>query len=631
MAKQIVGPLERHLEKAVIGLAALVLLGCVVRYLIASPNQMDLGNGKPVSPGQVDDVLATKANEVRERLRQATPQSQIPQPLEVEFEQMLNPFPKLGLDDPLTLAAPLGPEIPIIDPPEVIIGGAKLVDVLKPPAPTCVQGRSWLREDRDGGVYTFARNWVTCTTVFDRRKQEDLQAQAYGNTRRDVFFGPIEMQRRAQRPDGSWSDDDWQTIPPEPAPGIERIRDVPKLTLEEDGRQIVVPVDDLTRYTQFREKLTDPRTQLDLLRPILYGIISGDVWRFAELIPRRELVQQDDEYLSPVQPSPRPVDRYDFGQEEEVAAPAEEKESEAPQVETLSQRLQDLENRLNKADTEEECIRIYNTLFDIAHNDASATRSEKNRAQDLMQRAEQKQRDLRRQRQRGGPGGPGPGQQPGEPGEKPREHLPRVQFWVIDSAEGSVEPEATYEYRVRVNLLNRLVGEPNKFDNPDMATVIFVPGPWTEPSSPVAVPPIHEFFVTGADARRKEVTAELFQWFEGYWVKTRERFEVGRPLARTTRAAIPDRFGGAGVDNALVQFDAHVALIDLEFDVPFRERSRGASREGATYPAGGKTDAAVLVDERGRLDIRFVAVDKIHPEKKRYTDMVWQPPRGAGP
>lgn len=626
MAKQVINPLERHLEKAVIGLAALVLLGCVVRFLVASPNPMDLGGGKPVAPSEVDDVLAAKAAEISDRLRQATSQTIVPEPLAPAFEESLNPFSRLGLDQPLVLAAPLAPEVPIIDPPEVIVGGAKLVQVLQPDAPACTQGRSLIEESREGLSVVFGRSWVTCTTLFDRRRQEDLQADAYGNTRRQVVFGPIEMQRRAQRPDGSWSDDDWLVVPPFPPSVVERMGPVPRLRLDTDESPVVVPVEDLNLLSKFLEILREPRQQLDLLRPVLSGIIAGDPWLFPELVARKVLVLMDDEYLNPVETSKTPTDRYQLeaGGEAADAAPKEGQPVEL----TVSQRIQTLEEKLQRATNETECVEVYNGAFDLAHQTQAATAAEKARAQKLMQDANQKQRDLRRGPRPGQipPGGRPPGDQPTQP---TRDYQPQQQIWAIDAAEESVQPDTVCQYRMRVNLFNRLAGEPTKFDKPELALIIFVPGPWTEPSAPVVVPPVHEYFVTAADDRRGVVSVELFQWFEGWWVKGRDRFGVGEALARPMRAQIPDRFGGAGIDNAEVPFNAHAVVIDLALDVPFRERSRGATRDGVTYPVGGTSPAVVVVNEQGRLDLRFVASDKAHPEKKRYSDMVWQPPPGA--
>ncbi|MCH7632724.1 MAG: hypothetical protein IIB59_05885, partial [Planctomycetes bacterium] len=62
MAKQLVNPLERHVEKAVVGLAALLLLGVIARYLVTTPNQIELG-GETVTPRTIDAKVAQKARE----------------------------------------------------------------------------------------------------------------------------------------------------------------------------------------------------------------------------------------------------------------------------------------------------------------------------------------------------------------------------------------------------------------------------------------------------------------------------------------------------------------------------------------------------------------------------------------
>ena len=53
MAKQLVGPAERHLDKAILGLACLALVWVVIRYGVSSPNRIDL-DGEMVSPSNID-------------------------------------------------------------------------------------------------------------------------------------------------------------------------------------------------------------------------------------------------------------------------------------------------------------------------------------------------------------------------------------------------------------------------------------------------------------------------------------------------------------------------------------------------------------------------------------------------
>ena len=60
MAKQLVSPVERHVEKVILGIVGIVLLGVIARYLVTSPNQIELG-GEMVTPNAVDEKLAEKA------------------------------------------------------------------------------------------------------------------------------------------------------------------------------------------------------------------------------------------------------------------------------------------------------------------------------------------------------------------------------------------------------------------------------------------------------------------------------------------------------------------------------------------------------------------------------------------
>ena len=79
MAKQLVNPVERHAEKAVLAVAILLLIGVVVRYLATSPNQLEVG-GNWVSPKTVDQQLARKAATARDRIRRAQSPEEMPEP-----------------------------------------------------------------------------------------------------------------------------------------------------------------------------------------------------------------------------------------------------------------------------------------------------------------------------------------------------------------------------------------------------------------------------------------------------------------------------------------------------------------------------------------------------------------------
>ncbi len=174
MAKQLVNPLERHVEKAVVGVAALVLIGAAARFLLTSPNHIELGN-ETVTPRTIDTKVAERAAEILGRIRSVRAEVTTPEPLVDEFiaaAQALNA-------PPLAAAAPFGPDVPLVDPPSTIGGHASMVRVLKPAKPQVVSGRSTIKFPGPSGEDRYAAvNWVTLSALFDVKGQADLQRHA---------------------------------------------------------------------------------------------------------------------------------------------------------------------------------------------------------------------------------------------------------------------------------------------------------------------------------------------------------------------------------------------------------------------------------------------------------------------
>ncbi len=612
MAKQVVGPLQRHVEKIVVGVAGLALVGVIALYVVTSPNKIDIGGGQLVSPPEVDAVLAQKAEDVRNRIRAARANVEIPEPLAGEFEKLLDPFEAEGLSAKLKTASMFLPEVPIIDPPDIVIGGTKLVEVIKLPPPLVTSGRTTFLDPINDAEIT--RNWATVSSMFDRKKQEKAQIETYGATRSEVFFGNVELQRRVQRQDGSWSDEDWDFVDVWPSGELPVL---PALGLEEDEGQQVVPVDDLRKRNSFLDVLWLPEIQLELIRPLMLAWVRGDKWRFPIISTYEEVIIQEDEYLSPEEASPEPEDRYGL----------REKDNEAQQAavaqKTVAEQLKEVEQRIREAGTTDEANQAYNVVFDIA-NGQDASSGEKDRARRLMAAANQKAKDIERanRRNRGRQQGPNRGGDDEE--EKKRETQPRQQLWAHDAGEGSVHAGKTYQYRLRANIQNRLAGEPSKFDDPANAQRVLIAGPWSDPSDPVVIPATQHYFVTASDQRKQVVSIEIFQWFEGVWVTTRQRFGVGDKLAREARATVPDIDDPTVTDRALVPFEADAAILDIDFGRAYREKKRGSGRGGSAYPAVGSVCAVVLVDSSGKLHERFLPADKGNPRKSELKKQVFK-------
>lgn len=612
MAKQLVGPIERHVEKAILGAAGILLVGVVATYLATSPTQMDLG-GTVVSPSTVDERLLAKATELRDRWQKGRPKGGMPDTLAPEFDQYARRIgQQLSIDLPTGVL--IGPTVPIIDPPEVILGDAALVEVVQLARPTVAQGRSTL-DTAAGYVPT---NWVTVSGLFSRKEQQARQAAAYGATRQEVLFGPVQIQRRAQRADGSWSDDDWATADASPEPELPK---APTLTLDTSGDETVIEREQLSLLRRYAEALRIEVGQVDLVHPLMLDVLNGDTWRFPILTTYNDVLLQDDEILHPNQEGPTQVldDRYGLDSDE-AAVVVHVTLTPAQEIAAHMALGKKLLAQAKANHIENDAIGAYNEFESIVqHPNGSA--SQKNQAERLKREANQVANDIRRRKTRG------IGATGTAAADVQRKLLPTLQLWAHDSAVDSVESGSTYQYRIRAQVYNQLAGEPAKFANKEDALVLMIPGRWSEPTEPVVVVPTNYFFATAADKRKKNVSFDLYRWFDGYWVtnKTKLKCEVGDVVEQEQRVAVPNPEVPDEIDYPLTTFAPRVTVVGIEFDRRYRERN--ARGGGVKFSKPTVTPSVVLVNAAGELQERFVTADKGDAMRKSVGDRVFKPSR----
>ena len=623
MAKQVVGPLERHVEKAVLALTGIGLIGVIAMYLVTSPNQIDL-DGEMVTPHTLEGKLARKAADAQQQIGRGRVDEQEFEPLAAQFVEALDPFGGGNLSVELASGVMFGPEVPIVDLGGVPVGESELVEGVRLGKSEVESGRSVYVLGEEGSVSEVAANWVTVSVLFNREEQAKLQAREYGNLRKNVIFGPVELQRRVERADGTWSDDDWELVeawpkarPPEP----------PEIPFVEEDGVLIVPEDDRDNVERFRDTLGEPRMQLGLVRPLMVDIVVGKPWALPALVPYPELLRMDDDFLHPDSIEPLPeVDLEDRYLQRRVEETVTETVELTPTQERAAQ-FKEGERILAGAyvsRSEMEATLAFNTFIEI-FQDREASRSEKARAQRKAEEAEQLIRDIDRDKRRRDKDHTRPG--PGDGAEeKERELQPRQQLWAHDAQPGSVKSGDTYQYRIRATLYNRLAGEPSRFKDPENARVLFIPGKWSEPSDPVFIEPVNQVFATGADARKKTVKLELYQWFDGVWVTSRANFGVGDRVKLVKREPVPARDNPEEADYPEVTFEANANVVSIEFERPFRER-KGRGDEVRFQETLTTDYSVVLVNAGGELEERFIPRDKGHPEKRTLAAQVYREPK----
>ena len=206
MAKQLVGPLERNIEKGILALTGLLLIGVVAMYVVTSPNQRDL-DGKMVTPGTIDATLVRRAKSVQDTIRQASTDVDPVEPLFPAFGAALDSFQQANLGLTLSAAVPIGPDVPLVDQTASAPGQVSLVEVVPLSQAKATSGRSTVTVfGAAGRVIHPVTNWVTVSAVFDVKKQMALQRAEYGAAQKELVFGIPQLQRRAQQSDGSWAD-----------------------------------------------------------------------------------------------------------------------------------------------------------------------------------------------------------------------------------------------------------------------------------------------------------------------------------------------------------------------------------------------------------------------------------------
>lgn len=615
MAKQLVNPIERHLEKGVLGVAGLVLIGVVAVYVVGSPNTIELG-GETISPSNIDSVLADKAATVRDRIRGARADLEIPEPLYDSMVEALDPYARAGLPLVMRSAVPIGPRVPIVDASEAGAGRVDLATLVPVGAPAVTQGRStFLVETPDGKQMPIASNWVTVSAVFEAKAQSDRLRRQYGARRKEVIFATPQLQRRARRANGSWVDEDWEDIDGWASPPV-ALPPAPTISLREEGDKIVVASREQDAIAKYFDRLREPLLQLGVLRPLLPPIGNGDPWDFPEITTRREVLQEDDQYLFPDKPpAPSPADRYRRDEGVRVLVEVEL---------TRAQKLQGIDKRLDEAWknlSPNAAMSARNDAFDI-QNDPLASPSEQKEATRLSQRGDDIGADIRRALRR-----PGRGTREEEE-VVAREPRPTQQFWIHDAIPGSVEGGRTYQYRIRAAIAHLLAGHPDRFRDPLHAAELSLYSEWSEPIE-VTVPREMWFFVTSKDSRKHQVGVEFYRWFEGNWVKAPRRVKVGLGdgLRTDQRTVVQSPDDPDETERPTVTYQADAAVVDIDFNRTFRERKKGKGRGGVKFGQPTTACCVVMADSAGRLHERFVPMEKRDPRKKIVADKVWKPAR----
>lgn len=643
MAKQLVSPIERHVDKAVLAITALVLIGVIGKFSISSPNKIELGSVR-VSPAGIGQKVLDNAESVRSAVTTSRPPDMDVERRLDEFVKGLDAFDRKKVALDLPGSAPFGPDVPLVGN-IVVTGWIDLLDVGQMERPIVSNGRSTVsmndEEPEPGEVFVGGTpvNWAIITGVWERAELLARQMNDYGTAKKKVYAWSVDVERRAMRPDGTFADEDWAHVQPLASVSFPRPEEV-ELTVIEDEAGPGILRSQMSDLAKFIDRLEFPDLQLDFLRPLMPIIVNGTPWNMPLITTRIDVLRMDDEYLFPDEPpTPTPEDsRYPDSpnarrDDTTAAAPSGGGGGTAAAAagDKFKRHIAEAKKKYAAAEQEwavETALAAYNAAMD-AFNTGGITARQKEEAVAMREKATQLESDIRRDpyKNRQRPGATAGAGAEGKEEGPVRVLEPRQQVWVHDGQPGSLEGGQTFQYRIRMTIYNELAGEPGFFKDPKNAEVLFIAGQWSEPSDSVYIEPDQAFFVTNESKTRGNVGVEFYRWFDGVWVKNKSlmKFKLGEPMTGAVRHPVP--LYGGGVDRPNVNYSAGGLVLDLDFDRRVRFRKTNRNNPGVRFDKPSADTAVVIMDDSGRVFERVVSVDKQNPDKNLLRRREWSPPR----
>lgn len=548
-----VNTIEQHIEKIVLGVVFLVLLGVVAMQFVTTPNHIE-DAGRTIAPAQVYTALESQANQLQSQITDLNPA--LPQVKPVDLvERYNNAFASAGADR-LALSSPLGRGVDIAeatgtDVRQVQGNESGPVQALQVPQTTTpVVASQWATLD------PYAVELVPEYADFIPAQQPydfpsiSIEANFSGTELQSVLTGAdggnaipprfwsatgiavlgFEVQRQRRLPGGEWGDAEPISTPPHTP--------IPTHAVDsEDGLQELITV------------IGNAARSIDeVARPAFPPTIAGPEWtppservstgesseadRIRRLQRQLERARADLERLTgtprttqpPARgPGRRPGTRIDDPQTTTT-------DRNQQRIERTRERIEQLEEELRDLGVEEDTSSI-------------RVRTSANDFRSVLE-----------------------------------EEL--IELWAHDLG---VEPGATYRYRTRVVVNNPLFRKGGELDpdDPDQQALTrdpFAYAQWSDWSEPVVAGAREYFFVSAADLGDVRGTAparasiELYQMYYGHYRKSTLNVSPGDMLSTSVR-----------ISGDLLSFDTGV--INAEEAATFVE-TLGTEDASTTLPDG---------------------------------------------
>ncbi len=538
-----VNPIEQHIEKIVLGVVFLILLGVIALQFVTTPNNIEDG-GRSIAPAQVYTSLEPQANQLQSQISDLNPS--LPDVKLVDLvDRYDNAFANAGTDR-LTLSSPLGEGVDVAR-----VAGADtsittdrnagpLAALAVPSTSTPIAASQWATLDPYALLevpeyadyvpaqqpYDFAS--ITIEASFSGTElQNVLNGSNGGNPIPSIYWSStgiavlgFEVERQRRLPGGEWgATESIETPPHTPNP-------LGAVSAESGLQDLVAVVGNASREAG------------EVQRPMFPPTISGPMWTppservamagssEADQIRRlqRQLARFQEE-IERLSGAPRPTTRpsQDPGRGpgrgpgktdpgSSPRQPASTNDRNRQRIERLREEVEEIEEQLKELGVEEDS----NTRVRTSRTDVRSILEEE-----------------------------------------------AVELWAHDMG---VEPGATYRYRTRVVVNNPLFRkqadiDPDDPDQQALARDPFARGDWSDWSEPVVAGDREYFFVTSASegdmgsTAPAKTTIEMYKVYYGYYRKSTLNVSPGDLLATDLR-----------ISGDLLSFDTEVLTAEEAAD-----------------------------------------------------------------
>jgi len=604
------GFVEQHIEKLVLGAAALILLLVAQVWLRQSPHTAKFG-AVEVPPREVDQQLEKVARETQRHIGSRVPEPVDPaKPPEWQgwLARLIKPTVAVGKPS-LFLPLVEGPKPLAIGPG----GGVKRLSAFSPPPPPgkalVWAGPELIRSRFSGRTQDVAVSHVVCewdyATVVETWRKElqevglllgtrwvridrawQRDAQAY--TRPQMLILGTSLLRREKLPNGQWSDPDAVDGVPSQA-GMTQLPALPdRAVLDPPLEEQIAPFE-------------SPGMQQQILQPDYFEVFweearNWGTWRHhlpvtsvsmsdtAVTVPPPTIMSEGaPEPVAEVPPTTPFLERLAREREERRRSPAGEERPKPTAAKAQALAL---------ARAGETAFQAGN--FDLAEKRFTAALKLDPELMDARQRLQDIPIAKRASKFPVVTAVP-------ELGNQCREG--KVLIWVHDAG---VTPGHTYQYKVRLKVLNPLALWPQVVEEETLAEQVVFTVTSPEWSDEKTVAPTTRFFVSGGSAQKQQVRFEIFRLAKGQVLRQDQTVTVGDPIGEETvrKYVLPSNLHlrAPGLKEEPIDFGTGHMLVDIGDDRP-----GGGSRQSRTL-------GVLLLTPEGKLIARSRDADSRDPE-----------------